>query len=76
MGNKVGRMLKRFQKNVFKAMDGPKKDSWVLKLYVLIHENKITHAKINECGYDSWKICVIMDYHCLVINYFSNNLFR
>ncbi len=57
-------------------MDGPKKNSWVLKLYDLIHENKITHAKINECGYDSWKICVIMDYHCLVINYFSNNLFR
>ncbi len=41
-------MLKRFQKNVFKAMDGPKKDSRVLKLYVFIHENKITHAKIMD----------------------------
>jgi hypothetical protein len=48
LGNKIGRMLKRFQKNVFKAMDGPKKDSRVLKLYVFIHENKITHAKIMD----------------------------
>jgi hypothetical protein len=70
-------MLKRFQKNVFKAMDGPKKDFMRSKIVnVLIRENKIAHAKINGCGYDSWKICVIMDYHCLVINFFSSNLFR
>jgi hypothetical protein len=58
-------------------MDGPKKDFMGSKIVnVLICENKITHAKIIGCGYDSWKICVIMDYHYLVINFFSSNLFR
>ncbi len=44
---------------------------------VLVHENEILDSKINGSGNDFMdNLNMIMDYHCLVTNYFINNLLK
>jgi hypothetical protein len=44
---------------------------------VLVHENEILDSKINGSGNDFMdNLNMIMDYQCLVTNYFINNLLK
>jgi hypothetical protein len=44
---------------------------------VLVHENEILDSKINGSGNDlTDNLNTIMDYQCLVTNYFLNNLLK
>jgi hypothetical protein len=44
---------------------------------VLVHENEILDSKINGSGNDFMdNLNMIMDYQCLVTNYFLNNLLK
>jgi hypothetical protein len=60
------------QKLVFKVMKDAGKDIMGARnIYVLVHENEILDSKINGSGNDFMdNLNMIMDYQCLVTNYF------